>query len=99
MNCYCSHIWQDGFADGDELFRVIGREPDAFEEAGFFYQQNVAAEIAIIKFDSPHGPSRTGEKCRADFDGLNFICRHNECVKEKPRLQFEPVAVDAILLP
>jgi hypothetical protein len=59
----------------------------------------MAAQIAIIKFDPPRDSFRAAEKGRADFDGLDFIGRHNDRVKESPALKFEPVSVDAIFLP
>src|ERR1035437_10284957 len=91
MTGWVSPVRQDGFANFDELVRVARREADAFEQAGFFYQQNGAAEVASVQL---HAPDRTR---RARFDGLNSVCRHHNDVEKKPGLQFKPVAVDAIL--
>ena len=75
---------QNRFANLDEFFRFVGRKADALEEAPLFRQQDVAAQIAIINFDSQCKTFPAAEDGRADFNGLNFICRHNKRVKDNP---------------
>jgi len=44
---------EDGFANAHELIRIVRRERDAFQEAGFSPDQNVAAQIRIVELDAP----------------------------------------------
>ena len=90
---------QNGLADFDKLGGVVRRKAEALEAAGFFRQQDVPAEIALIQFDSPGKTFLAAENGRADFDGHNIPRGNDEGVQEKPGLQFKPVSVDAVLLP
>src|ERR1017187_523436 len=92
-------IRQNRYARLDESFRFIGRKADAFEETGFSPQQDVAAQIAKVDFDTPRPTFPAAKNGRTDFDGLDFISRQNNCMKENPGLQFDPVTVNAVLLP
>ena len=60
----------------------------------------MGAQIAIVYFYSPRETSPAAvEKGGANFDGLNFIGWDDDVMKEEPRLEFNPVAIDAVLLP
>lgn len=59
----------------------------------------MAAQIAKVDFDTPRPTFPAAKNGRTDFDGLDFIYRQNNRMKENPRLQFNPITVDAVLLP
>jgi hypothetical protein len=59
----------------------------------------VPIQITIINLHSPRNAFAAAENRRANLDRLNFVGRDDDGVKEEPRLEFEPIPVDAIFLP
>src|SRR5450759_5058390 len=50
MTGWVSPVRQDGFANFDELVRVARREPDAFEQAGFFISKTWRQKLQLSSF-------------------------------------------------
>jgi hypothetical protein len=52
----------DGLADANEFVRIVRRERDAFPEAGFSPDQNVAVQIRHIELDAPSDAFASAEQ-------------------------------------
>ena len=89
----------DGSADAHELVRMIRREADSFEPAVFSFQQNMAAQITIIQFNAPDKSPASAKNGRTDLDFQDSPCGNDHGVKEKPRLQLQPVGINPVFLP
>ena len=93
------HPSNDGSADANELIRIVRRETDSFEPTAFSGEQNMAAQIAVIQFDAPDKSPASAKNGRTDLDFQDFPCGNDDGVKEKPRLQLQPVGINPVFLP
>ena len=90
---------QNGFADAHKFVRVVRREREAFKQAVFSRDQNVAAQIRIIELDAPGKSFPPAENGRTNFDVQNLVRGNGDGVEENPRLQLQPVGINPVLLP
>lgn len=59
----------------------------------------MAVQIGQVELDAPGESFATAEQGSANFDLQDFICRDDDGVKEKPRLQLQPVGINPVFLP
>src|ERR1039457_4206755 len=88
----------DGLTDMHELIRAVRRERDAFPEAGFSPDQDVAMQVRHIQLDAPGNAFAPAEHGRANLDNQNFPRWNDDGVKESPRLKLQPVGKNPVFL-